>query len=109
MLATNSRKSAIIAFIAFTLAAILTVLAQYKILPISEPILEGIRWVAILTLVIFAYVRKNLTTWILVSMVIGAEIGNDFHEIALHMNLFSKIFLKLIKTIIAPLIFGTLV
>lgn len=109
MLSTNQRKLGVAAFITITLAAIFTVLANFKILPIGEPILMGIRWIAILVLVMFAYARKNLTTWILVSMVIGAEIGNDFPEIALKLNLFSKIFLKLIKTIIAPLIFGTLV
>jgi proton glutamate symport protein len=55
------------------------------------------------------YRRKSLTTWILFSMVIGAEVGHDFPVIAQEMKLVSKIFLKLIKTIIAPLIFGTLV
>jgi len=42
-------------------------------------------------------------------MVIGAEFGHDFPAIASELKVVSKIFLKLIKTIIAPLIFGTLV
>jgi proton glutamate symport protein len=42
-------------------------------------------------------------------MVIGAEIGNDFPEFAINLRVLSQIFLKLIKTIIAPLLFGTLV
>src|SRR5690606_1182908 len=45
----------------------------------------------------------------LFSMVIGAEFGYDFPVIASEFKIVSKIFLKLIKTIIAPLIFGTLV
>lgn len=42
-------------------------------------------------------------------MLIGAEIGLDFPVFAQELKVVSKIFLKLIKTIIAPLIFGTLV
>lgn len=67
------------------------------------------RWVAILLLSYGCWRRKSLTTWILFSMVIGAEFGFDFPAVAQEMKIVSKIFLKLIKTIIAPLIFGTLV
>jgi proton glutamate symport protein len=42
-------------------------------------------------------------------MVVGAEIGHDFPTIATQLRLLSQIFLRLIKTIIAPLIFATLV
>src|SRR6185436_2699191 len=56
-----------------------------------------------------AFVRRSLTTWILVSMLVGAELGHDFPEFAVSLQLLSKIFLKMIKTIIAPLLFGTLV
>jgi proton glutamate symport protein len=67
------------------------------------------RWLAIFGMGYWVYKRNNLTTWILFSMVIGAEFGYDFPDIAVHLKVVSKIFLKLIKTIIAPLIFGTLV
>lgn len=68
-----------------------------------------IRWLAIGFLTYWVWKRKSLTTWILFSMVIGAEFGYDFPEIATGLKVVSKVFLKLIKTIIAPLIFGTLV
>jgi proton glutamate symport protein len=68
-----------------------------------------LRWIAIFGAGYLVYKRNNLTTWILFSMVIGAEFGHDFPEIAVGFKVVSKIFLKLIKTIIAPLIFGTLV
>ena len=45
----------------------------------------------------------------MLSMLVGAEFGEDFPSIAIHLNVISKIFLNLIKTIIAPLLFGTLV
>ncbi len=67
------------------------------------------RWIAIGAVTYWVWKRKNLTTWILFSMVIGAEFGHDFPAIASELKVVSKIFLKLIKTIIAPLIFGTLV
>jgi proton glutamate symport protein len=42
-------------------------------------------------------------------MVVGAELGHDLPEIGVKMQIFSKIFLRMIKTIIAPLLFATLV
>lgn len=67
------------------------------------------RWLVISLLIIRSFLKKSLTTWILTSMVIGVEFGFDLPGIAVHLNLFSKIFLQLVKTIIAPLIFSTLV
>src|SRR5436189_595176 len=68
-----------------------------------------IRWLAICGFLAYALKRKSLTTWILVAMVVGAEIGNDWPDIAIKLRLLSLIFLNLIKTIIAPLLFATLV
>jgi len=59
--------------------------------------------------VAYGYQKKNLTTWILLSMIIGVIVGYDFPEFAIHLKLVSKIFLKMIKSIIAPLLFATLV
>ena len=42
-------------------------------------------------------------------MVIGAELGHDFPELAVSLRIFSQIFLRLIRTIVAPLLFATLV
>jgi len=67
------------------------------------------RWVGIAALIVYSVQRKSLTTWILVSMVVGAEIGHDWPNIAVHARTLSLIFLRMIKTIIAPLLFSTLV
>jgi proton glutamate symport protein len=67
------------------------------------------RWVALFGLVSYGVGRGSLTTWIFVSMAIGAEIGCDFPEKAIALRVLSLVFLRLIKTIIAPLIFATLV
>ena len=67
------------------------------------------RWIALATLIAYASVRRSLTTWIFVSMLVGGELGHDFPALAAPGRLLSQIFLRLIKTIIAPLIFSTLV
>jgi proton glutamate symport protein len=57
----------------------------------------------------YAIGKKNLTTWILVAMAIGTEIGLDFPAFSQNLQFLSKIFLRLVKTIVAPLLFATLV
>src|SRR5437762_1594760 len=68
-----------------------------------------IRWIVILVCVGYAWRRKSLTTWILAAMIVGAEVGNDWPGVAVNLRLLSLIFLNLIRTIIAPLLFATLV
>jgi proton glutamate symport protein len=53
--------------------------------------------------------KPSLTTWILVAMVIGAFAGHEWPHAAAHVQVLYQIFLRLIKVIIAPLLFGTLV
>ncbi len=67
------------------------------------------RWLIILGLVLYAWRRKSLTTWILISMAVGAEVGHDWPQVAVQLRVLSQIFLRMIKTIIAPLLLGTLV
>jgi proton glutamate symport protein len=67
------------------------------------------RWLAIAGVCAYAVRRRSLTTWILVSMIVGAEIGHDWPDVGVNLRVLSQVFLRMIKTIIAPLIFGTLV
>lgn len=71
--------------------------------------LTATRWAAIAGLLAYAVARRSLTTWILVGVVVGAEVGNDFPAFAVDLRVLSQIFLRLIRTIIAPLLFGSLV
>jgi proton glutamate symport protein len=68
-----------------------------------------LRWLGIAALVGYVARWRSLTAWILVSMVIGAEVGHDFPEVAVSLRILSQIFLRLIRTIVAPLLFATLV
>ncbi len=92
-----------------TTVSILTVLDHYRLAAINSTLLMILRWLFMGTLVWYAIRKKSLTTWILISMLLGAEFGHDFPEIGVHMNVVSQIFLRLIKTIIAPLLFATIV
>lgn len=76
---------------------------------IPSSILFVSRWIPLALLFAYACLRRSLTTWIVVSMLLGAEIGHDWPNIATHLRVLSLIFLQLIKTIIAPLLFATLV
>jgi proton glutamate symport protein len=69
----------------------------------------AIRWAGLLVLVGYACIRRSLTAWIFVAMLIGAEVGHDLPNLATHLRVLALIFLRLIKTIIAPLLFATLV
>ena len=51
----------------------------------------------------------SLTKWILIAMVIGVFIGFMAPEFSANLKVFSNIFLRMIKSIIVPIIFGTLV
>ncbi len=70
---------------------------------------EAVRWIAIGLLIVYAAARKSLTAWIFAGLAAGVEIGYDAPAVAVHFQVLGTIFLRLIKVIIAPLLFGTLV
>jgi proton glutamate symport protein len=92
-----------------TIAAMLSVADFYSLAAFPAELLMAGRWGAVAALGLYAGRRRSLTTWILVAMVIGAEIGHDFPELAVSLRVLSQIFLRLIRTIVAPLLFATLV
>ena len=56
-----------------------------------------------------AWRQRSLTVWIFWAMLAGGELGADAPAFAVGLRVFSDIFLRLIKTIVAPLILGTLI
>jgi proton glutamate symport protein len=71
--------------------------------------MAGLRWGGLLAIAASGLWRQSLTRWILFAMLLGGEIGLDWPQFAEHLRVLSEIFLRLIKVIVAPLIFGTLV
>ncbi|MGI9078862.1 MAG: dicarboxylate/amino acid:cation symporter [Gemmatimonadaceae bacterium] len=53
--------------------------------------------------------RVSLTQWILIAMAVGTLVGWLFPDAAQSLKPLSTIFLRMIKSLIVPLIFGTLV
>lgn len=76
---------------------------------VPESIAVSLRWVSLGALGFLAWKRRSITSWILFALIFGAELGHDLPAYAEWYNVFSKIFIRLIKTVIAPLLFGTLV
>jgi len=92
-----------------TLLAVLVALRSLGLVPVPAAVLIAVRWLVTALFVGHAVQRRSLTTWIVVSMVVGAGIGYDLPAVAVNLRVFSLIFLRMIKTIIAPLLFATLV
>jgi proton glutamate symport protein len=84
-------------------------LVSHAASPVPSMLLFASRWIAILLLAGYAFFRRSLTTWIFFAMLAGAAIGHDWPQFAVNLRVVSLIFLRLIKTIIAPLLFATLV
>ncbi len=80
--------------------------------PYEAPKLDGwwwIRWVALAGAGMFVASRRSLTLWIMLGMFVGIEAGYDFPTAAQSLKVFSDAFLRLVKTIVAPLVLSTLV
>jgi proton glutamate symport protein len=67
------------------------------------------RYALIVFLFIISFKKRTLSLWIFSAMILGVEVGIDFPEFAKEMERFGKIFLRLVKSLVAPLIFATLV
>ena len=90
-------------------AALLSILGHSGAMQIPSAAPETVRWIAIALLAAYAFMRRSLTAWIFVGLAAGAELGYDAPNAATHFQVLGSIFLRLIKVIIAPLLFGTLV
>ena len=101
------RAQKILLLAAGVIAVIILLCTSLPSLPAAP--LTALRWLALAALIVYGCLRRTLTTWIFIAMLLGAEIGHDFPGLATHLRVLALIFLRLIKAIIAPLLFGTLV
>jgi proton glutamate symport protein len=97
-----------LAVVAFSLTAVLVVV-HHDVTPLPLALLFTVRWLAIAALALHAFYKRSLTAWIFVGMVAGAAVGYDWPAAGGSLRVVSRIFLRLITTIIAPLLFATLV
>ncbi|HEY6851952.1 MAG TPA: cation:dicarboxylase symporter family transporter [Terracidiphilus sp.] len=103
---SSSRMSVALAVTAALLFAVGVVAA---LLHTTITISVGLRWVAIALLLPFALGRRSLLVWTFLAMLAGAELGTDAPGFATQTHLLGEIFLRLIRMIVAPLIFGGIV
>jgi proton glutamate symport protein len=106
---TRTRGILIALLVAIFAAALMSVLGHAGGMQIPAAASEAVRWIAIGLLAAYATLRRSLTAWIVTGMAAGAELGYDAPNTAVHFQVLGSIFLRLIKVIIAPLLFGTLV
>src|SRR5271167_5084052 len=104
--ATRRRENTALLVAALSAAA---ALLCWRLAGESSMLFPALRWITLAALVVYGCFRRTLTAWIFIAMLLGAEIGHDFPNIATNLRVFALIFLRLIKTIIAPLLFATLV
>lgn len=104
-------KSKFISYLAFSIITLTAILyaINWAFDVIPDSVLFVFRWLAIAGLILYGIKKRSLTTWILICLVIGASVGHDWPEVGKNLQVLSKVFLKLIKTIVGPLIFATLV
>src|SRR3984885_10179439 len=100
---TASRTLAIAGVLLFLLGAALAIVLSPQLW------ITVLRWAGLLAIAGAGFRGRSLTYWIFFAMLLGGEIGLDWPQVAEHLRVLSDIFLRLIKVIVAPLIFGTLV
>src|ERR1035437_718396 len=75
----------------------------------SAEIAIPLRWVGLGLFVPVAFRRRSLLLWTFLAMLAGAELGADAPNFAAQTHFIADIFLRLIRMIVAPLIFGGIV
>ncbi|MFM2291985.1 MAG: hypothetical protein RIS29_1798 [Bacteroidota bacterium] len=86
-----------------------TELTSHYLTVLPSFISQLVRWTTLAVFLALAIKKRTLSIWILFSMYAGILIGITSPEIAQNLQVLSKIFLRLIKTIIAPILLSTLV
>lgn len=85
---------------------------ESKVPSIDPYILGKLRYLLIAFLFVISFMRKKMSLWIFSAMILGIEVGMDYPHYVLDVvktERFGAIFLRLIKSLVAPLIFATLV
>ena len=105
----NQRKAGLLALALFTLVALLHVISWYQMAALPDTLLSVSRWLFVGSLMLYAWFKKSLTAWIMAAMVAGVLVGYEFPAFSQDLKFLRQIFLNLVKTIVAPLLFSTLV
>src|SRR5436309_4015260 len=102
-------KLLLAAIVCATVAILASLFSGPRVALIPALAAMALRWLAVVLIAAYATYRRSLTAWILIGLLAGAEFGHDAAATAAKLQFLGAIFLRLIKVIIAPLLFGTLV
>lgn len=92
-----------------TLFVIGALIALYSISASALITATALRLLGLAVFGAFAIQRRSLTPWIFFAMLAGGELGHDAPAFSSNLKVLSDIFLRLIKTIVAPLILASLI
>lgn len=109
MIQSALSKFKFIHYTILTIAIAIGVFHSFEWIQLSPSILIALRWTTAASLISYAFIKKNLTNWIITCMILGVFIGVDFPNAGMALQPLSKGFIKLVKTIVAPIIFSSLV
>jgi proton glutamate symport protein len=109
--ARTSPKSGSAFYVALAVAAcmLFTTGLAVELFHASAVLAISLRCAAIALLIPIALRRRSLLLWTFLAMLAGAELGVDAPNIASQTHFLGDIFLRLIRMIVAPLIFGGIV
>ena len=75
----------------------------------GEPLGRALRWVGALLLGMEAARSRSLSKWTLLAILAGVELGVCAPSLALQTHFLSDLFLRLVRMLVAPLLFATIV
>ena len=80
---TQRKKVALAVAVVITLTALALWSAGSRI---SPPVFMALRWIGLAALVAYGCLKRTLTAWIFIAMLLGAEIGHDFPGLATDLD-----------------------
>ncbi len=94
----------------FAAAVLLVVLgAALAAWPAAASAALALRWIGLAIFIPVAWQRRSLLIWTFWAMIVGAVLGVDAPHFAAQLRVIGDLFLRLVRMIVAPLIFGGIV
>ncbi|MCU0421300.1 MAG: cation:dicarboxylase symporter family transporter [Bacteroidia bacterium] len=103
------KKITWVTLLLFFIDGLLHSLSWWTNINIPQEGLLPVRVLFLISIITLTIAKRSLTYSILACMFIGITVAEIWPNVAINLKVFSDIFLRLIKTIIAPLLFSTLV
>lgn len=95
--------------ILFAAAALLLIAGIVLRVHAASPLSLALRWIGLVLFLPVAFRRRSLLVWTFYAMVAGVLLGLDAPHFAAQLRILGDLFLRLIRMIVAPLIFGGIV